>query len=516
MRIEHDPSPELTAASLAHVDRTGPGDGRRALVVGAGAERWVRPLAERGFSVSVQQDASALGVAEGSIDVVLALDVLEHVEWDRWTLQQVHRVLKDGGRLVLAVPNRLALASPRDLGSLAGRVLEKIWRRLRQSSTRPAREQRLRERRYDLAGLIATLESLGYVVDRWSAHAFGWLAPFARVRPRPLSRFARTTLVVCERQVSLFGLDPRRPYPDPGVHRRRFEDAHGGLVETRERWLEHHPGHRVAAQPFDAAPYRDRNVLVLAPHPDDEIIGCGGTLAKLIAARARVAVLYATDGAQTASLSHAPREVRRSVRLEEARIVGDLMGFTSLVTWKEDDGAFRRRQDLVERLASLLTQLRPALIFTPFVTDSHEGHRAMSAILAHALLAHPHAAPEARVLSYEVWCLVPPNLHCDVTDVVRLQERALLQYATAMKVEDYVHFCQDRNYYNAYTLMRRPGFAEAFLELGPREFAEMAIETERGRNAGNGAESSRRHLTPRSGGVSPDVPSVANTGGPSH
>src|SRR5205814_7808571 len=117
------------------------------------------------------------------------------------------------------------------------------------------------------------------------------------------------------------------------------------------------------------------------PHPDDEIIGCGGTLAKLIAHGVHVTVIYATDGAQTASLLHASPEIRRTVRLDEARTVGEAMGFSSLVFWREDDAAFRERDDLIERLGALLLEIQPALIFTPFLTDSHRDHRILSRIL---------------------------------------------------------------------------------------------------------------------------------------
>ena len=71
----------------------------------------------------------------------------------------------------------------------------------------------------------------------------------------------------------------------------------------------------------------------------------------------------------------------------------------------------------------------------------------------------------ARVLNYEIWGLVPRNLYCEISDVVRQHERALLLYATAMRTVDYVHRCQDRNYYNSYTLAGVRGFAEAFFEL---------------------------------------------------
>ena len=42
--------------------------------------------------------------------------------------------------------------------------------------------------------------------------------------------------------------------------------------------------------------YRGMRILVVAAHPDDEVLGCGGTLAKAIAAGAEVAVQFLGEG----------------------------------------------------------------------------------------------------------------------------------------------------------------------------------------------------------------------------
>lgn len=219
-------------------------------------------------------------------------------------------------------------------------------------------------------------------------------------------------------------------------------------------------------------------MLVLCPHPDDELIGCGGTLAALIAQGAHVTIVHATDGSEAASLWHAPPEVRRTVRLEEARRVGERMGFASLVFWKEDNARFAEREDRVRELAAMLARLRPAFILTPFVTDIHPDHRVLTRMLARAIEADPVAVADSVVLSYPVWSSVPANLTCDIGAWVGLQEQALLLYATAMKVDDYVHFCQDRNYHDAVAVTGRPGFVESFHATPAGAFPALAATVE--------------------------------------
>ncbi len=228
-----------------------------------------------------------------------------------------------------------------------------------------------------------------------------------------------------------------------------------------------------AVETLAPASWAGQNVLVLFPHPDAELIGCGGTLALLVAQGAKVTVVHATDGSEAASLWHAPREVARTIRLEEARRVGARMGFADLIFWSEDNAAFVERPERVRELAQLLERLRPALIFTPFVTDIHPDHRVLSRLLAHAIRDAGQRPGGGRVLSYQVWSSLPPNLACDVTAVAGLLEEALLLYATAMKVDDYVHFCQDRNYHDAVAVAGRPGYIECFLATPADAFPEL-------------------------------------------
>jgi LmbE family N-acetylglucosaminyl deacetylase len=474
---------EISAASpasavLSWIDRLPRARARRALVLGPDADRWAGLLEGRGFEVTALTDPAAFDRPPRSADLVLAVGALERAEWDRWLLQQAHAALDETGHLVLAAPGFFAVGSLRGFGFVCGRVLRELGLRLRRLLRRPPPRERFRGRRYRLGALIETLESLGYVVEHRSAHDFGWLAPLIRRVRRP-ERFAGTLVVACRRVSSLFGLDPSRPFPDPESHRRRFERTHRRFVEDRERWLASHPRYRPQrVRSLEPADFRGARVLVLAPHPDDELIGCGGTLARLIAAGARVTVVHATDGSEAASLWHAPERVRREVRLEEAKRVGEAMGFERLIFWRESNAAFAERPERVSELTRLLEELEPALVFTPFVTDIHPDHRVLNRMLAQALAAAPAAGRAARVLNYQVWSLVPPNLYCEIGEVAARQEQVLLLYATAMKVDDYVHYCQDRNYYDAVVVAGRPGFVEAFLEVAADELPVLVATVE--------------------------------------
>jgi SAM-dependent methyltransferase len=112
----------------------------------------------RGISV-VRADARDLPVEPGFIDLVVAFDVLDHIEEDHLVMQEIGRVLRPGGGAALiAVPCDMALWSARD--EVLGRV-----------------------RRYSRNSLLDIAEKAGLVVDQlWSWNVL--LRPIARLRPR--------------------------------------------------------------------------------------------------------------------------------------------------------------------------------------------------------------------------------------------------------------------------------------------------------------------------------------------
>ncbi len=148
-------------------------------------------------------------------------------------------------------------------------------------------------------------------------------------------------------------------------------------------------------------------ILVVAPHPDDDAIGCGGTLARLAARGAHIAVTYVTDG----SASH-PRSVRfppavlRDIREDEARAALAALGVrcTPQFLRAPDSGLERlderARATLVGALARRIARSRANIIFAPWLRDPHPDH-VVTATLVDAALARGERRPS--LYSYRVW-----------------------------------------------------------------------------------------------------------------
>ena len=436
-------------------------------------ESW--QLAAARCQITTAETAWASPDAPHDYDAAIVSGYLEHEEWARWTLQRVHRSLRPGGRLLLVARNMLALCSHADLGDLAGRVIKQSTLTLARALGRPAgMPPPFVNRRYVAVRLRAMLQDLGFSVLHWGGEGSGVFAPLAAFAPRLAARQACSHVVVCEKRPGYFGLDTAEAFPITADHQRGYEAEHRQYLDVRDRWLTQHPEFAPGTpRPLDVDAHAGREVLVLSPHPDDEVIGCGGTLLRLIAAGARVTIVQATDGSASLALRGTAEVQRVSIRVEEALAVGRSLGAAEVVCWREDNRVFRVRDACVNDLKMLLEKLRPCLVFTPFVTDAHGDHHTLNLLLERALAAAniDHAA--TAVLGYEVWSLVPANRFCDITAVATRRDELLLLYRTAMKVDDFIHLCAQRNYYNAYQFMGREGMAEAFYEVPANAFGAL-------------------------------------------
>lgn len=165
------------------------------------------------------------------------------------------------------------------------------------------------------------------------------------------------------------------------------------------------PGYAAAlargAAAFTAAQWA-ASALVFAPHPDDETLGCGGTLIKKCEAGANVHLAFMTDGSRSHSAFVPPAELRVRRRQEALDAAAHLGVRREAVTFLDyPDGALRRHRDAaVARITALVGALRPTQVFVPYRGDGPADHRATYAIVRRALAVTGHAAD---VLEYPVW-----------------------------------------------------------------------------------------------------------------
>jgi LmbE family N-acetylglucosaminyl deacetylase len=158
---------------------------------------------------------------------------------------------------------------------------------------------------------------------------------------------------------------------------------------------------RLTARATDAtAAVAGRNLLVVAPHPDDETFGCGALIARARAAGTPVTVVVATDGARsTVSAQVRPAELA-ALRRAELHEACARLGVTDVVELGHRDGSLTGLPGLTAELAELVASRRPGVVLTPCAQDPHPDHAAVH----HATVAALAGVPTRPVvLSYPVW-----------------------------------------------------------------------------------------------------------------
>ena len=170
-------------------------------------------------------------------------------------------------------------------------------------------------------------------------------------------------------------------------------------------------------------------VLVLAPHPDDETIGCGGTLAQLAARGSQIDVVFMTAGARP---GEAELEAQRK---EEARAAARVLRLRDVRFLGGHDGDLNRQRELSNALAQLIGEGNYQVIFCPWPRDEHADHQATYAILSDA--AARSQCAEAELWLYEVWSPLPANRIVDISSTMPTKMAAINSHRSQMRHKDY-------------------------------------------------------------------------------
>ncbi len=125
-----------------------------------------------------------------------------------------------------------------------------------------------------------------------------------------------------------------------------------------------------------------QNVLVIAPHPDDEWVGCGGTMVLHVRAGDRVRVVFVTDGRKSRALGLDAEEMVQR-RFAEAHAATDALG-VECVWLGLREGAWEF-DALQEKLMQLLRDESPQLVYVPSRVDFHPEHLRVAHVCARVL-----------------------------------------------------------------------------------------------------------------------------------
>jgi LmbE family N-acetylglucosaminyl deacetylase len=186
---------------------------------------------------------------------------------------------------------------------------------------------------------------------------------------------------------------------------------------------------------------QNASILIVAPHPDDETLGCGGAIALLRQLNLSVAVTVVSDGTKSHPNSLAyPSPKLKKLREQESLAALAILGVApEAVTFLNmPDGAVSTSGESAKAIASIaryLTNLNPSIIFLPWRKDPHPDHRASSQLFIDAI---EHLAISLRLIEYPIWDWDTTQRQdfsesvnawrLDISSVLKLKRQAIAQY----------------------------------------------------------------------------------------
>ncbi len=170
-------------------------------------------------------------------------------------------------------------------------------------------------------------------------------------------------------------------------------------------------------------------ILVVSPHPDDESIGCGGTLRRHAVAGDSIQVIFLTSGEKG---GHGmAREETLHVREAEAGRACAILGVTSFDFWREPDGGVVASESLVGRLTALISGCDR--IYAPHEGEMHPDHLAAWQLTLSACRAA--GISDAAIRGYEVWTpLAAIEEIVDISDYLDVKLAAIRAHESQCRV----------------------------------------------------------------------------------
>ncbi len=142
-------------------------------------------------------------------------------------------------------------------------------------------------------------------------------------------------------------------------------------------------------------------ILVCAPHPDDEMIGMGGTIAKFVCEGRKVVVVIFSLG--EGSHPWQKHKAITTTRQREAIRAGKIAGTNDIIFLKLKDLVIGNQiveNNTEEKFASILLREKPLMVFMPALDDIHHDHRSVARFVQYAVKKYSSRTP---VWQYTVW-----------------------------------------------------------------------------------------------------------------
>lgn len=213
-------------------------------------------------------------------------------------------------------------------------------------------------------------------------------------------------------------------------------------------------------------------LVVFAPHPDDEVFGCGGLIAMLVERGIDIHVVILSDG----GFGEFGRDT--AARKDESRRAAKTLGYRNLEFWDLPDQGLQQTTDLHERMGRYLLEKSPTLVLVTSPWEIHPDHVAACSAATQAYKANYSCDHASRptLWFYEIGVPIPRSAILDITGFADLKAKAMNCFTSQLTIQDYANQIAGLNIYRGYTLGRFGARGEAYLPMSHAEIMAGTVE----------------------------------------
>ncbi len=214
---------------------------------------------------------------------------------------------------------------------------------------------------------------------------------------------------------------------------------------------------------------------MLAPHADDDVLGCGGTLCKHVQAGDPVQVIIVFNGLAGDPEGRYDGAAYRALRQTEARAGGAHLGLEDYEFWDYPEGhqpGPLEWRAAVSHLTEVVRSFQPDIVYAPWIGEYHLDHHVLARAARLALRA---ADFRGQAWGYEVWTPLIATRIVDVSDVYDRKVQAMREHASQLEYNDLVHKGLAITAQRAVYLALDARHGEAFCPLGDATADDLAL-----------------------------------------
>ena len=219
--------------------------------------------------------------------------------------------------------------------------------------------------------------------------------------------------------------------------------------------------------PYQAIQYIPcSHALVFAPHPDDEVFGCGGAIMRHIERGIPVSVIVVSDGAYGVTEEKISEYIAQ--RHNECIAAAQILGYGIPNFWHYHDRQIDYGEKLIGEILAAIRDTRADLIYAPSVFEMHPDHRMLGMAVLEAVR---RVGKTISIALYEIGIPLRPNRLLDISDLMARKVTAMECFVSQNALQRYDQHIAALNRYRTYTLPASVTATEAYMLLSAEELA---------------------------------------------